>query len=370
MENSLQALLNRLKNTLTNFNFSEVGTLYNPMEYFVDYVSKKELVHTKILTELLTIDGRHGFGDKFVKSFFNKFVEEDYSTVTSIYVTSERKVARVLTKGGNRSIDIFIEYKDKLGNKSAIIIENKLNDAYYQPLQLEDYYEAIKNEGFNNIKVVCIHEFWRPQDSYITISENHKPIILYPLDVAKWLKDSLTFDDVPTAYTLQSYIHYLVNLHAYNNMKENTKALFNLDRKSLLEVRVLAEAYNYIMDHRDSVIKEELLVRWPDIKVDKLGKRNVQIYNSKDYNRNGFWICIWAYSNSNSIYLVSKNNENHNDKVLISANYARNVNSTEYNWRWYESQREELRNYPYPDKAYFESMIQEINRLLEIMHKI
>lgn len=152
-------------------------------------------------------------------------------------------------------------------------------------------------------------------------------------------------------------------------MKRNTKELFNLDRKSLSEVKALAEAYNNIMNDRLSIIKEELLVKWPEINVkNHQGTGHVEIYNAQDYNRNGFWICVWTFANSNSIYLVSYDNEQHNDEILISAKYVRDVNSSNYGYRWYESQREELRNYPYPDRVYFDSMIQEINRLLEIMH--
>ncbi len=371
MEDSIEAILNRLKGTLKNFNFSNVEPIYNPMEYFSNYVSKKEIVHSKILTELLTSSGKHGFGEAFIKSFFNKFLDEDYSSASSIYVTSERKVSRVLTTGEERSIDIFIEYQDNIGNKNAIIIENKLNDADYQTLQLEDYYRSIKSEGFDNIKVVCIHEFWRPEDAYMTISDVQMPIILYPLDVAKWIKESVSGDDGLKASTLQSYISYLINLHTYNIMKTNTKDLFNLDRKSLLEVKVLAEAYNNIMNDRLSIMKEELLKIWPGISMKyHQGTGHVEIYHDQDYRRNGFWICIWSSPESNSIYLVTYDDDNHNDEILKSAKYVRDVNSSEYRCRWYESQIEDLRTYPYPDKAYFESMIQEINRLLEIMHKI
>lgn len=69
----------------------------------------------------------------------------------NVQITTERYIP-----SNRRKIDIFIEW----GNKSdAIIIENKLNEAQYQPNQLEDYYNSIKSKvmpkytSFASIKI-------------------------------------------------------------------------------------------------------------------------------------------------------------------------------------------------------------------------
>lgn len=44
------------------FDYSTVCVEYNPMETFVEYVSTKEIVHSRIIAELLNPNGSHHLG--------------------------------------------------------------------------------------------------------------------------------------------------------------------------------------------------------------------------------------------------------------------------------------------------------------------
>lgn len=104
------------------FDYSTTCTEYNPMETFVEYVSAKEIAHSRIIAELLNPNGSHHMRSRFLQPFLADFcpgyADDD---MKGIQVTTERYIP-----SNRRKIDIFIEWDCKLG---AIIIENKLNEA-------------------------------------------------------------------------------------------------------------------------------------------------------------------------------------------------------------------------------------------------
>ena len=119
---NIMEILDKLR--FKGFDYSTVCVEYNPMETFVEYVSTKEIVHSRIIAELLNPNGSHHLGSRFLESFLAYFYPkyEDFD-MKNVQITTERYIP-----SNRRKIDIFIEW----GNKSdAIIIENKLDEAQY-----------------------------------------------------------------------------------------------------------------------------------------------------------------------------------------------------------------------------------------------
>ena len=67
MKQSLKILKAKLKNA--GFRFEASTSVYNPMERFADYVSTKEIVHSKIIADLLNPNGGTSIRDFFPYKF-------------------------------------------------------------------------------------------------------------------------------------------------------------------------------------------------------------------------------------------------------------------------------------------------------------
>lgn len=374
---NINQVLDKLQNS--NFKFEQSRITYNPLEKFVEYVSNKEIIHSMILEDILKENGSHGLGNKFIQNFFKKFFNIDYSQLSYIDIKREKKVPRQVTIGEDRSIDIFIEYAYINGNKdiskepenkNAIIIENKLNNAYYQEKQLLDYYKAIKEDGFQNIDILCLHKYKTDFDNQIEDIEGCTPIIKYPQDLASWLLDSISINDLPKAYTLVSYITLLNNLNSYNTMKENVDILFNLDKKTFDDVKAIAEAYNELMDNRLAVLKKEWLPKFcPEAEAQyKSRTKNIEIWNKSNYSRNHLFIVLWERLDGFTLYLASDDKNYNSSQYIEEANFQE-IADTNYGYIWYISKDSNTQNFKYPQKEGIERMMLEIKRLLNILAK-
>ena len=156
MKELLDDIISSLKNNGFDFNMESKLSSYNPLEYFVEQVSKKEIRHSQILEDLLDENGPHGYKKLFIESFLS-LIKCHVPDGCNIYVERERKVSRVLTEDCDRSIDLVLIWKFKK-KKYAIIIENKLNGARFQPYQLDDYKMSLENEGFTVQAIVVIYD--------------------------------------------------------------------------------------------------------------------------------------------------------------------------------------------------------------------
>lgn len=352
-----------------NFNFSDITPIYNPMEEFVQYVITKEIVHSKILTDLLKEDGLHGLGPIFIDSFLSKFLDIKRESIKDIQVIRERHVSRQITSGQDRSIDIFIEYSNLNREKCAIIIENKLNNAEYQPLQLEDYYLSIESEGYQNISVISLHKFYDPSDANKIILDDVDVLVLYPLDLARWLSDCIKGYDSHVALTIYSYITYLKNLHIYNIMLSNIKVLSELDSETLIKVKEISEAFNKLMNDRKILIMDALAQKWPNLNYRYHPyTSHIEIWDSEMWDKNGCEIVVWVEKDYNSLWIVTANNDTANLTLINRSGFQRDQNSNDWGYQWYENSDINRRCFGYPEKSSFVNMINEIDRLLAILH--
>lgn len=361
------------------FNSEFLVKSFNPMEEFTEYVSTKEVVHTKILSELLDPQGSHGLGTSFIFTFLKRFIDKNISRVNDIKVEKEKSVKRVLTKGGDRSIDIFIEFTESIEScqtnsetkKSAIIIENKLNNADYEVLQLEDYYLAIKQElrngesVYGNIYILSFHKCWSPEDFKMEV-EGVKVKVLYPQDLGVWLEESISIWGITKAYTVIAYATYLKNLHIINRMEENNKILFNFDPTLLRELQPLVKSFDSVMNNRLQFIKEAIEEELPDNKYEYKELTNYIEIKVSNTIKHSLSVMIWKWDEfQNSIYIAYKGNNEPDDFYLQKADYKSN-NEEKFGYKWYISKDINKITFSYPGKG-VKLMVKEIVKLLKIL---
>lgn len=307
---------------------------YNPMEEFLPYVSPKEIVHSKIIAGLLDPNGRHGLGNLFLKSFLERFrcgvVLTDDDVVS---VSTEKKVDRQMTEGGQRSIDIFVGIENNGCKKAGVIIENKLNGAAYQPMQLEDYQAAIEKAGYKkeDIYTLCLH--CNP------ISAEHATDInadvLFPEELADWIDETL--DAVPDDghEGIIAYSYYLRNLNKDVMKLENARHLLDMDDNTLAKVADLAEAYNAINEAKEQIIKERIKKMFA---THKLSEDDFVIETDEyDYNP-ALRIKVWRQDEVGDNVLVEKVLINYpesplDDRYGTDIYRCADMNQTSFNFR-------------------------------------
>ena len=171
MEHNIHKLLNDVKVILQQEKIKKEesrirGEQFNVFEILGLQTSEVRL-HSAFLAELLSPNGSHGLGDKFLKTFVETIVQRfkqnfDIET-TSTQVTPEYTIGYIsddYQEGGR--IDLYLQDN----NSHVIIIENKIY-AGDQPCQLLRYHNfAEKNKRL-------------PQDNYIllylTLNDGNMP---------------------------------------------------------------------------------------------------------------------------------------------------------------------------------------------------
>ena len=104
-------------------------------------------LHSRFIYELLNPQGTHNQDSIFLEKFVGLFLADWKFDCKTAEVYREKTCE-------NGRIDILIQNKEKT---HAIIIENKIYcDNNYDYEQLAKYYEAIKNQGFQEIKVIYL----------------------------------------------------------------------------------------------------------------------------------------------------------------------------------------------------------------------
>ena len=165
---------------------------FSIIPFMYERISTKELLHSEIIAELLWPDGTHNCGDLFLREFMNR-IGIDAPKLQDL--SDVRVILESYTATGRR-IDILIMW----GN-NAVIIENKLNNAFDQPNQLKDYWEDTENKGKNVLKVVYIPLFaWKRVQEHIPA----EVVCLYPQNLSEWLgacaRQSTAAHDVASPY--------------------------------------------------------------------------------------------------------------------------------------------------------------------------
>lgn len=312
----MKQLLINLKDKLKNagFKFEASTSVYNPMERFADYVSTKEIVHSKIIADLLNPKGGHQLGYGFLVMFLQTI---GISVETKPAPSAENPLHDVLvntesfapTDDSNGRIDILVTF-DYNGKRYAIIIENKLNDAPDQPRQLARYNEYLNNLGYNESErfTVYIPRIGTECEDYPTAQ------VINATMLAKILDETLEKTISPNKATIQSYSNYLKNISMNNIIKDNTLILKGLTPEDIHEAKAIKDAYDLLpqafAEHLRKLYKEETEIK-AEISADY--SHYCYIWKEEAYRITSLWLAVGFGYDWYRIYVVSNNEEKLNE---------------------------------------------------------
>ena len=337
----LKDFVERLKKN--GFSFENSVTRYNPIEIFLDQVSKKEDAHSDIIAGLLNPQGSHRQGNVFLKEFIEKCnlkIPIEHINWKSISVTRERRAYN--EEGKRRRIDILVEGKYNNNEHFALIIENKLNGAVYQNNQLEDYRNTLVKEIGNakNVFVVCLLA-----GEYQKNAVSDKSFL--PFEIANMIEGAFSKShDIMS--TLKSYTNYLKNLSSNTMKYENAIKLSSvgLSSEDLENLRAISEAYLALPKAYSCIFMEEHIKK--EFTKNKFQKKNYKyeisrsypdyclIWNEGSYREKETWqfLTVRFYEDHVKFYLVSNDSsQNESDRKAENINFSNRESGK--GWFWY-----------------------------------
>lgn len=204
-----------------------------PMMY--ESISTKELLHSKILTELLNPQGRHRCGEAFLREFLLQIGVSEPQDLSDARANPEVKTA------ADRRIDILITW----GVDRAVIIENKLNNACDQPDQLKDYLKDVTEYKRRKVLKIVYIPLMESRKTHETICG--EVVHLYPRQLLEWLNACKKNCPEATSY-IREYellLNYMntVNIN-YMNAKELYDQLSKADPSLMQTAETLARIVN------------------------------------------------------------------------------------------------------------------------------
>lgn len=308
MKQSLIDLKDKLKNA--GFRFEASTSVYNPMERFADYVSTKEIVHSKIIANLLNPKGEHQLGYGVLVMFLQTI---GIGVKTRPTPFAENPLRDVLvetesfapTDDSNGRIDILVTF-DYNGKRYAIIIENKLNDAPDQPRQLARYNEYLNNLGYNESERITVYmpRVGNKCDVYPTAK------VINATMLAKIIDETLEESISPNKAAIQSYSNYLKNISMGNIIKENAMKLEGLTPEDIHDAKAIKDAYDLLpqtfAEHLRKLYEEEIGIK-AEISADY--SHYCYIWKEDAYRLTSLWLAVGFDYGWYRIYVVSNNEE-------------------------------------------------------------
>lgn len=312
MKQSLINLKDKLKNA--GFKFEASTSVYNPMERFADYVSTKEIVHSKIIADLLNPKGGHQLGYGFLVMFLKaigigvktKPAPSAENPLHDVFVETESFAP---TDDSNGRIDILVTF-DYNGKRYAIIIENKLNDAPDQPRQLERYNKYLNNLGYNKSERITVYmpRVGDKCDVYPTAK------VINATMLAKIIDETLEEYTSPNKAAIQSYSNYPKNISMNNIIKDNAMKLEGLTPEDIHDAKVIKEAYDLLpqtfAEHLKNFYEEEIGIK-AEISADY--SHYCYIWKEEAYRTTSLWLAVGFGYDWYRIYVVSNNEEKLNE---------------------------------------------------------
>ncbi len=346
---------------------------YNPMSEFVPYVTTKEIVHTKIISELLNPEGCHNEGTKYLESFFKLFLNPiKYNEYHDFKVVKERKVERALTEGGVRSIDILIESRDNSGQKHAIIIENKLNNAAFQYLQIEDYSQGLALESVHVDAVVILHDRYQ----HLFNNKYHSERTLYPKDLSDWITSVN-----PAHIGIKAYADFLMNINNQNILYENSKKMLDLSLNEIKDLYELNKAFENLTVTKNDYIVEQVKKTLPSehsiaTEFSQLDEKTwgLQFWNQADYDKTDLWIAVFYPGNpaEDDTYVYLYTHDSHDRKTSnseIARRFGYEMQASQEGYTYFRAPGDKCR-FSFFDKVRRKQLIDEIVLLLKKIHEL
>lgn len=263
-----------------NVKYADIIALAKEYSEKFEEVKKKQPYHLNIIEELHINENAHS--RILAKLLQYKDNEGKYVFLQSLleYINDKNGSSCDFSKINVVSPEITQE-KDRidvlvLGEKQAVIIENKICGANDQEKQLHRYVEKVKGKGYgkSDIYIVYLTKYYQSPSSDTWISSEEKNEfsarylnLSYMYDVLPWLEEE--FEQIPQTQNelksaLEQYVNYLKTLKE-NKMEKELKNYFDEEfEKDLGKVsdgynktkKLLDDFPNYIYDLIKSKIDE------------------------------------------------------------------------------------------------------------------
>ena len=263
-----------------NVKYADILALAKEYSEKLEEVKKKQSYHLNIIEELHINENAHS--RILAKLLQYKDNEGKYVFLQSLleYINDKNGSSCDFSKINVVSPEITQE-KDRidvlvLGEKQAVIIENKICGADDQEKQLHRYVEKVKSRGYEkgDIYIVYLTKYYQSPSSDAWISSEEKNEfsarylnLSYMYDVLPWLEEE--FEQIPLTQNelkgaLEQYVNYLKTLKE-NKMEKELKNYFDEEfEKDLGKVsdgynktkKLLDDFPNYIYDLIKSKIDE------------------------------------------------------------------------------------------------------------------
>ena len=339
----------------SSFDFQSQKPLYNPLEEFVYRVREKENTHSRIIADILNPKGTHNQGSVFLESFLRAVIEEcsddtsskmDFNYEDDFFIAREFCIKEFSADGTDAGrIDIYIELKNDAGKYFGIIIENKINDASFQPNQLARYKDAIENKFTSanrkdfKVVTVCI-----PLLCNTKIED--ECAVIFPDKLGDIFERAIkSCSDTHVANMMASYITCLRNINIINASMTNSAKLFEFLKSKKSEIKVsdvkaLIDAYNQL-----PTLYLELI--YDSIKEKISGNSNIKhkngdtlkgyldIWDERLYRdkKTWQWLSVTADHNCIKMYIVSNEKDSESrDQKADSINYGLGQTSAGVTW--------------------------------------
>lgn len=366
MEQSLINLKDKLKNA--GFKFEASTSVYNPMERFADYVSTKEIVHSKIIADLLNPKGEHQLGYGFLVKYLHVIGIELITELSpaavnplcDVHVDTEFFAP---TDNSNGRIDILVRFvfKDK---RYAIIIENKLNDACDQPDQLKRYNNYIEKElGYKEDKRITVYmpRIGGECEDYPTAK------VINATTLAKIIDETLEESVSSNKASIKAYANYLRNISINNIIMDNAKILGSLTAEDIQNAKAIREAYDKLPQAFAEYLRNMYQEKGYETQIASNYPNYCYIWVKESYSETHLWLAVGFSHEACYFYVVS------NDKSTY-ADYANVLNvtkaSTSYGDIWLKPVDESLSYMEFKTIPDYEKLTQIINYWLKELDKI
>lgn len=356
MESIFNDIVARLKDNGFDFNLKTKLSSYNPLEYFVEQVATKEIRHSQIIADLLDSRGPHRYRDLFLDSFL-QMVKCKIPNSVDVYVEREKKISRIITKGSDRSIDIVLtwEYRKK---SFALIIENKLNGAPFQPYQLEEYKLSLENEGYIVKDIIVIYDRKTTYGSGV--------ISLSSSDISIWLNKTLTSCDQNNSsyWGIKAYAQLIDNMAIKNINMVNAESVLEMAHKNPESFAQLSQIVKAYKELPNAVFNEIICSPKLEGVESQIKCNECHFWDASDYQRNSLYVYVEFNDNINSLYLKNDNSEKDRSRSLSTIGFEKINESKE----WYWSKKESERYFRFPEDS--ERLINKIKKLIVDLRKI
>lgn len=366
MEQSLINLKEKLKNA--GFKFEASTSVYNPMERFADYVSTKEIVHSKIIADLLNPKGEHQLGYGFLLKFLHVIGIE---LITDLTPDAVNPLCNVLvdteffapTDKSNGRIDILVRlfFKDK---RYAIIIENKLNDACDQPDQLERYNNYIeKGLGYKVDERITVYmpRIGGECEDYPTAK------VLNATALAKIIDETLDESVSPHKASIKAYSNYLKNISINNIIMDNAKILGGLTAEDIKQAKVIKEAYDKLPQAFAEYLRNMYQNEGYETQIASNYPNYCYIWDKESYSETHLWLAVGFSHGACYFYFVS-NDKNTYEDYANALNVAKS--STSYGDIWLKPVDRSLSYMEFQAMPDYDKLTPIINYWLAELNKI